>query len=365
MAGIVVGAAYAGADILYALPLPEKVKRLFHTPPEPVPWKWWVPVGLACVVATWANPFGWQLYAMPGRVLGDKALVSSLGELLPPDWRFMPIFLSTMALLLATMVVLAMKRRLPLRLAEWAIWAFFLWQGVRHVRHLLLYGVMAVPLMTRMAMEAAALARGNDEAPARAAKVGAGVLLLALAVQGATLRNWPEGLSYPRRNALFAEYEQGYLPWDFPAEQCDFIEAAVLEGRMFNENHYAGYLIWRFSPETHKVFSDPRFDIFGGAIWRQEVIVINALTPPVDSGLLPWRGILEEWDIQWMLIKGTSPLAATLGDDQAWVLAANWPPPAERLPHWQIWIRNTPDNAAMIARTQRTFERRYGMAVPQ
>ncbi|MBX3730677.1 MAG: hypothetical protein KF858_15985 [Candidatus Sumerlaeia bacterium] len=371
MAGLVVLGAYAGGDVAGQIRLPDRVRRLFQPAPETVPWRWWAVLVPACVVATWANPFGWRLYELPARVLGDRALVASIGELQPPNWFFVRVFLGTLAATVIVIGVLLWKLRLPRRLAEWGIYVFFLYQGVRHVRHLLLYGVMAVPLLARLYAEAArlgaeALERRPGADPARVAStIGVVVLACVAAVQVATVRNWPEAQSYIERNRQFVTIREGYLPWAYPAAPSAFLEAIVPRGRMFNENHYGGYLIWRFSPETHKVFADPRFDIFGGTIWRHEVIIANALEPPADSGFPTWRELLDHWEIEWMLLKGDRPLAARLRaePDEPWVLVADWSAQPPGIP-WQIWIRNSPGNRATIERARARFALMSGGAPP-
>lgn len=48
----------------------------------------------------------------------------------------------------------------------------------------------------------------------------------------------------------------------YPVDAVSFVERNRLQGNMFNNYGFGGYLIWRFYPER-KVFVDGRFDIYG------------------------------------------------------------------------------------------------------
>lgn len=308
-----------------------------------------------CLLATLCNPYGWRLYELPARVLGDAALVQAIGELRPPDLYFVIDF--EMALHGAFLLALVATGFRP-RLWEVLVWLFFLHQAMQHVRHMLLFSVMMVPLYARLAahvMETARASLTEWAGSARARVVllpNLAALLIGVYFAGWAWINPREGgriahvfdagappATYIRRNVQLLQ-GTGYIRERFPARACDFIELAELEGKMFNENNYAGYLIWRLSPEQHLVFSDPRFDIFGGVIWRTE--------EAISRGIEGWQALLDEHDVQWLITRSTTGLAMRLNmqeEPQAWVPAALWD-------DFEIWIRNTPENEAMIRRAR-------------
>ena len=137
-----------------------------------------------------------------------------------------------------------------------------------------------------------------------------------------------------------------------------------LEGNMFNENNFAGYLIWSLSPDQHQVFSDSRFDIFGGDLWRQEEIVSTLYEG--DEELSSWSEVLDKWEIQWGLTRGNTRLARALRDGlDGWAVAADFGRLSRSTsPDLVLFIRDTPENAAMLQRTRRIFETRYTWAIP-
>lgn len=384
LAGGVIVACYAAQGIAEAwmrprLPLPVEASPQILSVPH------WFALGALTVLASFANPYGWQLWLLPVRVLSEKELVASLSELQSPNFFFTQHF---QWLVLGALVVASMVRGFRPRLGELLVFLFFAHQSFLHVRHLTLLGIVMIPLVARLARVAADEARAALEArggalmpTARAAflaiTAACAWVLLANPRESAGLAPFAPG-SYPFRNRQFLEIEHGYIRGAFPAAQCDFIELARLEGNMFNLNQYAGYLIWRFSPEKHRVFSDSRFDIFGGDIWRlEQAIAAGAQFIPGDSeiarqsqeafaaGTPLWQGLLDQYEVQWMVIPAGLGLTDRLRAGTAWRCVALWVDPGTGTidSGWQVWIRDTPQNAAQIARAE-TLARTSGLTPP-
>lgn len=384
LAGGVIVAAYAAQGLAESwlrprLPLPVEAS------PAILPAPHWFALGALTVAATCANPYTWQLWLLPVRVLSDRELVASLSELQSPNFHFTQHF---EWLLLGALAVAGMVRGFRPRLGELLIFLFFAHQSFLHVRHLTLFSLVMVPMVARLARVAADEARaalGARGGPLLVAARGAFVLataacawvLLANPRESAGLAPFAPG-SYPFRNRQFLQTGEGYIRGAFPAAQCDFIELARLEGNMFNLNHYAGYLIWRFAPEKHRVFSDSRFDIFGGDIWRlEQAIAAGTQFIPGDSavarqsqaafaaGTPLWQGLLDQYDVQWMLIPAGLGLTSRLRAGTTWKCVALWADPGTGTidSGWQVWIRDTPENAAQIARAQ-AMARTLGVTPP-
>jgi hypothetical protein len=304
-------------------------------------------VGFLLLLATLANPYGYHLYALPARVMSDRHLVSQIGELRPPDFYYVIDFELTFLLTIA----FALFTRHRPRLFELLIYLFFLHQAIQHVRHLSLFSIMLVPLTARLLGAMITEARASlaewqppcrHRAPQRMAApaVGALAVLLLLWVvinprEGGAISRLLTPATYPGRNVQYLS-GMGYVRENFPSTVADFVELADVRGRMWNENNYAGYLIWRLAPER-KVFSDSRFDIFGGDIMRaeQEIAMGNV-------------GLLDRYDVQWVITRSTKVLSLILSEDGDWKLAAQWPE------GWEVWIRDTAANAEMIERARST-----------
>ncbi len=367
-AGWIAGFVVVGA--FFAQDLAEFARRRLPLPFEPspviLPPGGWAFLGGGLLLASLATPSGLHLYALPARVMGDVQLWRSIIELRSPDFYFTMHFEAV--LVLVGLLAMGARGFRP-RVGECLIYLFFLHQGIQHVRHLSLFALVMVPLVSRLsaaAWEAGTVAmaeRGLAAWPRRALPLA--TVLVALVLLLNPREGFPQTTlnTYPARNLQFLR-GPGYVPAAFPVEQCDYIELAGLEGRMFNHNTYAGYLIWRFSPEKHRVFSDPRFDIFGGDLQEDEEAILGAMdfvgadfapgAPPVTRPA--WQRLLDRHEVQWMLIRGEAPLGGALAGLPAgeWRLVMHWPVPGSTIARagWQVWIRDTDANAAMIRRAE-------------
>lgn len=364
------GAWIAGGVVLACFAIDQAAALLRHRLPRlpfAVPrvvlgWRWLAILLPLSLLATFLNPYGWRLYELPARVMSDPDLVRSIGELQAPDFYFVIDF--ELAIHAAFLMALMLTRFRP-RIFEVLIYLFFLHQGIQHVRHLFLFSIMMVPLYSRLLGAAAQAAHESlaEWKPLRGRATPAIVPhaiagLVALYAMSWVIVNPREGGSlatlfsrdaapstYIQRNLDYLG-GQGYVRSRYPAFTCDLIELAELEGRMFNENRYGGYLIWRLSPEEHKVFSDPRFDIFGGEIWRVEAAIAAGYDNPAESGPPTWQRLLDEYDIQWIINQSTTGLATRLIDSADWIQVSESPN------GFQVWIRNSDGNQEMIERAR-------------
>lgn len=327
-------------------------------PENPAPLRILAVALLLALVATVCNPYLWHLYALPGRVLTDFQLVRAIGELRSPDFYFVIDF---ELFVLGTLAAALLCRPTRLPLWEILIHLFFLHQAIQHVRHLSLFSVLMVPLTARllgMALISAEVAVAEWRAAARPAVRFAPLLIASYWLMW-VLINPREGgqllgpgfpASYPGRNAQLLAQPHGYDRDRFPARVCDFVELAGIRGNVFNENYLAGYLIWRLAPDTAMVFSDSRFDIFGGDLMRLEERVVAGSDVPVtiDGETQPlWRAALR--DVDWILARAGTGLWQQLmdqrgGDDAEWLPVASW-----TNSNLQVWIRATDESRASLA----------------
>jgi hypothetical protein len=97
----------------------------------------------------------------------------------------------------------------------------------------------------------------------------------------------------------------------FPVQAVDWLAENPLEGRMFNEFNWGGYLLFRLWPRE-LVFVDSQSDFYGEALMRnyQSILDGNA-----GSKLL-----LDEYQVEWAIIQTQSPLADLLSSDHEWAV---------------------------------------------
>jgi hypothetical protein len=97
----------------------------------------------------------------------------------------------------------------------------------------------------------------------------------------------------------------------FPVQAVDWLAKNPLEGRMFNEFNWGGYLLYRlWSREL--VFVDSQSDFYGEALMRNYQSILDG---DADSKLL-----LDEYQVEWVIVQAQSPLADLLSSDHEWVV---------------------------------------------
>ena len=97
-------------------------------------------------------------------------------------------------------------------------------------------------------------------------------------------------------------------PKIFPIAAVQEARAAGLEGRMFHEFVWGGYLLLRW-PEQ-RVFIDGGTDFYGENLYRQAIEIIT-LRPG-------WRDSLDTHGVQLVLLPVEAPMAHELVRDAAW-----------------------------------------------
>jgi hypothetical protein len=146
-----------------------------------------------------------------------------------------------------------------------------------------------------------------------------------------------------------------FVKENYPVKVCDFIIANDFTGSMYNQINYAGYLIWRLSPEYHKVFTDSRYDVFGDRfVWDEQIIQLGIDRNPRGHN---WDDLLEKYAINFIVITRDAPLNVRLSNHAGWRLVYWWIPPraANTLRGYNIYVRNTPENQVLIERCEKSF----------
>lgn len=89
----------------------------------------------------------------------------------------------------------------------------------------------------------------------------------------------------------------------FPVQAVDWLEAHPQSGRMFNEFDWGGYLLLRLHPQQ-QIFMDGHTHIYGETLTREYETVMS-----LGEG---WEKILEQYQIQWAIVRPQTPLAKEL-----------------------------------------------------
>ncbi len=247
------------------------------------------------------NPLGLSIYSAPFDTLTIPGLHSLIQEWKPPDFS-QPItwsFIGLAALLLIS--VLASRRQVDLSAAILASGTLLM--ALRSARHLSLFAITAVPLITThldaiLARRGWTLPRRSRETPAR---VAVNLALIALVALGTLAQ---------LRYVTSATTVERALTLNYPLGALEFLKAESTEGQLFNSYNWGGYLMFH-APEF-PVFIDGRSDLYRDFLGEYASAV---------SGGAEWRSLFARHDIGIALIENDSPLAANLEAAEDWNLA--------------------------------------------
>ena len=309
---------------------------------------------LSCILASLLNPSTYHVWLLPGRVMQDIGLVRIIPELHSPDFFYT---ISFEVLILFLVLAFALAKKKVLTLAEGLVLIFFMHQAIQHIRHLPLVGIVAAPICARLLH-----VLKNDYCPEKIRRFvplfAGGIFVL---LSGYIVFNHREsGGSFFERNLNYSR-GLGYHETNYPVPEADFIIANDFKGRMYNQINIAGYLIWRLSPEYHKVFTDSRYDIFGGKFMRHEQIIQGGLDKKVYPDDFTWDELLDKWDINFILITGGAPVNPLLEESGRWKLVYHRIQPHSRTTRsgYKIYLRNVPENQSLITRCLNSFKIAY------
>lgn len=260
---------------------------------------------LACaLVGTVLNPYGLELHRHVLGFFGKHFIVDNTAEFLSPDFHQIDgrIFLGAILLTLGALSLSHARPSFP-RLFTIGITLAF---GLISVRNLSLYGLVALPLI---ALHVDGEWRGLPDPrgirtrfATTAARTSTLPWIVPVVVALASL-----AVAHGRVGStqLIAE---GLDPETFPVSAVARAQKAKLDGRLFSEFGWGGYLIYAW-PEQ-RIFIDGGTDFFGEDLFR-EYTRIKLLRPG-------WRDLLRKWDISLVLIRRPSSLAHELAREGQW-----------------------------------------------
>jgi hypothetical protein len=95
----------------------------------------------------------------------------------------------------------------------------------------------------------------------------------------------------------------------FPVQAVDWLSAHPQSGNVFNEFTWGGYILFRLWPQQ-RVFIDGQTDFYGGELVKDYLTALNTR----DN----WEGVLEKYNIDWVFLPRSSPLASVLQTNPHW-----------------------------------------------
>lgn len=252
------------------------------------------------VLATLLNPHGFEAWLYPLTYFrAGNASQLHVAEWQSPNFH-QPLFLLFGAGLLCLMLLGVARRPLGPVEACWTL--VFAALGLESIRHVPLFGVVGTPLLAARVQSALPIFRRSISAWQRPLLLVAASAALVVVALGTVL-------SPTRRATLQLGWEPSAAK--YPSGAVTYLQNQHLEGNIFNEYGWGGYLIYHLYP-AQRVFIDGRADVYGDAFGAEYDEVV-ALGPK-------WRDILARYDVRLVLVPRASRLAMALGTDMDWHL---------------------------------------------
>ena len=118
----------------------------------------------------------------------------------------------------------------------------------------------------------------------------------------------------------------------FPVDALEFALCNNIQGRMFNNDGWGGYIIYRAYPR-YKVFFDGRSDMYGVPLMKEYIKVARA-----KPG---YREVLDKYKVDWFIYNVNAPVCRLLVAEGGWKLVY-----ADKTA--AVILRDIPANRALI-----------------
>jgi len=266
-------------------------------------------LGAGCAAASLVNPYGIELHRHILSYVRSDWIKDVVMEFQSPSFRTENVFQFEALLFLGLMAAMLLVARRRVVEAGWIIaWAHF---SLSSIRHIPIFVIVAVPVI---ATEATRLwNRWSEGAGPKSAR--------------SILRRISEDLEpgfrrtslWPLLVVLFLMFGAGWMRWpkDFPSDSFPTAIATrnadrIMQARIFTDDQWADYLIYRFYP-VQRVFFDGRSDFYGPEIGDQYIALMN--------GKRGWKQILAKNRFDVVLSRTEWPLASLLKQSPEWRIA--------------------------------------------
>jgi hypothetical protein len=303
IAGLLILVCYAVGE---ALTVMAGASHLAARQALPAAWQrtslYWKSLGL-CAIATFVNPYGWQLHVHIFKYLTDARLLDKIQEFQSISFHAGPAALFEIMLLLAAFVVFDRLTKLdfaPLLLI--CLWAHF---ALLSARHIPLFAIAAAPFVAELLARALSSARTIPVAKA-AAEVMTDICRDIHAMELTPRLHLASGAAVLVIAGLFAAglppFAAEFNPETFPLQAMPVIQRYT-GARIFTTDQWADYLIYRLYP-AQRVFFDGRSDFYG-----YDFVRVNQRITSADHD---WKSLLASYGIQLVVLQPDTPLVAVL-----------------------------------------------------
>ena len=272
-------------------------------------------LALACLLASFANPNGWNLHVQIVRFLHTPAVSTFANEFRSPNFHSGSTqgFLVELLILALTLLIVRPQLRAT-EITLIGVWGYFALHSVRNVP---IFALVVTPVIAASVQKF--LRESHDAVWARFyRRISANIDGLDHTASG----RWPTVIcvvviaavmTKPDWLGLPSVLKSELLADRFPVKAVEkFVKSPqgiqLLRGEMFNDYGWGGYLMLEV-PER-KVFIDGRNDFYG----RELVEEFNA----VDESKPHWERVLDKYNVGWTILPPKHPLNSLLALRPDW-----------------------------------------------
>ena len=242
----------------------------------------------ASFAALFANPFGYKLVLFPLSFFRMQAFMQYIDYWHSVDFNTWNGKLA-MGLIFAV-IAAALFSRKPWRLDEVLLIAFALWSGLSHVRFLDFAAIIAVPILAPRLHLFPPYRRELDKP-----WLNAGIMVIVVA---SLAFFFPSSVQLQQR-----------INDEYPVSALNFLRQRHINGRTFSPAEFGGFVEWT-SPEL-KSFVDGRAVFVENGVFYDSVSILTSVEP---------FGVLDKYNIEYVLVEPTWPLAFHLQHSEGWRL---------------------------------------------
>lgn len=240
------------------------------------------------------NPNGVKILLYPFQTLTDPSMQQYIQEWQSPD------FSQPMWILFALMILLLVHTGLrgghTKSITQIFLVLFFLYAGLRDMRHIPLFAIVAIPIISDQLNPLITYKRSNiTQTKARTWLNGALIVLTMTAVVARILQQ--------------AGNQESDVAKSYPVEAVKWIQENQPIGRIFNSYAWGGYLIWSLYPH-YQVYIDGRADVYGPSFLKEYMSLLS-LKPG-------WQEKFANNNISTVLIEPESAMANVLRGSTDW-----------------------------------------------
>jgi tetratricopeptide (TPR) repeat protein len=320
----------------------------------------------AAGMVTLCNPWGWNIY----RTILRQEQVQGVHENLIAEWSHTPLSLETFSRALqwrnpdssywwllaaaAVAALVAIKRK---QFAAAALLAAFGYLSLRNLRFQALFAVVAVVVaapflsgwFTRREADSAVRGRAAKKAKREPSRPASATPWPAFALIGiCALLIFVRSYDLVSERAYIAAgdpalFGTGMSSW-FPQQAADFVLGEHLPGNIFHEYNMGGYLAFRLGPQ-YPDYIDGRAIPFGDFMFEQRKV----MRQPPDSAT--WQQEADRWGINVLIFNLARYWGLGSTHVQQFCASQEWKP-VYLDEEGAVFVRNRPENAALIERLQ-------------